>query len=476
MSTISAAQLAGLLGDWRAGDRARHGLAVRLRALVLDARIPLETRLPAQRSLASALGVSRTTVSAAYDQLARDGYLRTRRGAGSFAAVPGGLRGVPDALAPADGVDLRVAAFPAPALLEDLAARAAGDLARWLDNHGYDPLGLPPLRRAIADRFSARGLATRPEQILVTSGALHALDLTLRALVPRGRPVIAELPTYPAALDALRAAGCRLRTVPVTTKGWDLDVFEATVRQTSPVLAYLIPDFQNPTGAPMETALRRTMLARLGRAGAVTVVDETFVGLDLGSEPREPQAPAAACASGVVTLGSLSKSAWGGLRVGWVRAEPSVIARIATVRSTSDMASPVLDQLLGVRVLEHLDEILTERRALLLERYRRLAGALADQLGSWRWTPPTGGLALWAELPAPFSTTLALRARDHGVHLAPGPRFGAAGLLERYLRLPFTQPPDRLEHAVSTLAALVRHDSGRDRPPPPPERPPQYVA
>ncbi len=450
MVTISGARLVELLGDWRVGGGARDRLVARLRGLVLDAQIPLETRLPSERALAAALGASRSTVSAAYDQLRAEGYLRSCRGSGSFAAVPDGHRGAPDALAPGDGIDLRIAALPGPPILGQLVDAAVADLPRWLDHHGYDPLGLPPLRRAIADRFTARGLPTRPEQVLVTNGALHALDLTVRALVPRGRNVIVEVPTYPAALDVLRAAHTRLRFVPVTAEGWHLDAFEASLRGTDPALAYLIPDFQNPTGALMDTPTRRRVLDRLAHSGTAAVIDETFAELRLG----ELAPPPPAAGKGVIRLGSLSKAVWGGLRIGWARAEPSLIARLATARGFSDMASPVIEQLVAVHVMERLEEILAERRVLLRRRYDTLARALAERLPDWRWSPPSGGLVIWAELPQPISTSLALDARRHGVHLTPGPRFGAAHLLERFVRLPFTESPDRLERATATLAQL----------------------
>jgi DNA-binding transcriptional MocR family regulator len=114
---------------------------------------------------------------------------------------------------------MRIAALPAPPALEEVFAAAAAELPRWLDHHSYDPLGLPPLRRAIAARFEQRGLPTRPEQILVTNGALHAVDLTIRAVFSRGRRALVELPSYPVALDALRGAGARLTPVPVTAGG-----------------------------------------------------------------------------------------------------------------------------------------------------------------------------------------------------------------------------------------------------------------
>jgi DNA-binding transcriptional MocR family regulator len=349
---------------------------------------------------------------------------------------------------------MRIAALPAPAMLEDLFAEATRELPRWLDHHGYDPLGLPTLRRAVADRFGQRGLPTRPEQILVTNGALHALDLTIRALLPRGRRVIVELPSYPAALDALRAGGARLTPVPMTTEGWDHDALEASARTHRPALAYLMPDFHNPTGLVMDAAARSRALRVLDRAGTVTVIDETFVELDLDGVELPP--PAASFADGrTVTIGSLSKSLWGGLRVGWVRADPALIHRMATVRAASDLASPLFEQIVATLGVHRLDEILAERREVIRLRRTALARGLDRRLPSWSYSLPPGGLYLWTELPAPISTSLALEASRRDLLLTPGPRFAAAGVLERHLRLPFTLAQEQLDRAVEILAELT---------------------
>jgi DNA-binding transcriptional MocR family regulator len=453
MMAVSTATLVQMLGEWRRGGPAHERLAATLRALALDGRLPLESRLPAERTLATTLGVSRATVTAAYDRLRADGYLSSRQGSGSWLTVPGGYTSGPEGIVPADGLDLRVAALPAPAALDDLAREAVADFPRWLDHHGYEPLGLPPLREAIAARFTARGLPTRAEQILVTNGALQAIDLCVRALLRRGRSVLVEIPSYPAALDALRHAGGRLRPVPVTPQGWDLAALEATARSHQPALAYLIPDFQNPTAALMDESARRRALRALERVEAPVIIDESFAELDLdgGGSPL----PTAAFGGNAITVGSLSKTVWGGLRIGWVRAEPILIRRLAFARATVDMATPVLDQLLAARALRHFDELLDERRRVARVRRRALIDALERHAPAWSYEWPSGGLFVWARLPARISTGLAVGAGERGVHITPGPRFGSAGLLEGHIRLPFTLAPEQLDPAVATLAAVA---------------------
>jgi DNA-binding transcriptional MocR family regulator len=444
-----------LLGPWRRGGTSRERLAASLRSLVLEGRLAVETRLPAERTLAAALGVSRATVTGAYDQLREQGYVASRQGSGSWVTLPAGHRPAPpDAVVGGTGLDMRIAAMPAPAVLAEVFESAARELTHWLDHHGYDPLGLPPLREAIAARFRRRGLPTRPEQILVTNGALQALDLTIRAMLPRGRRALVELPSYPVALDALRAAGARLAPVPMSEHGWDVEAIEASVRNQPPALAYLMPDFHNPTGALMAIEARRRVLRALRRAGTTSVLDETFAELNLDGVAMPP--PAAAFGDErTITLGSLSKSVWGGLRVGWVRAEPAVIHRLAGARAAIDLASPLFEQIVATQTLERLDAILAERREVIRLRRDALSQALDEHLPSWGYRLPSGGLFIWARLPEPISTSLALEASRRDLQLTPGPRFAAAGVLEHHLRLPFTLAPEQLERAVRILAELT---------------------
>jgi len=443
-----------LLGDWRHGGPAAERLAATVRTLVLDGRIPVGTRLPAERPLAAGLGVSRATVTAAYDRLRDEGYLTRVLGAGSWVTIPATAGQALDDAKPAE-LDMTIAALPAPAEVLALAADAIAKLPRWLDHHGYAPLGLLPLREKIAARYTERGLPTTPDQILVTGGAMQAIDLAIRALLPRGRNAMVELPSYPAALDAIRNAGARLRAVPVSADGWDLGELEALVDSHSPALSYLIPEFHNPTGAVMDEPSRRRVLALLGGVDGYVIADETFVELNLEGVPAQAPLASYADSDRLVTVGSLSKAAWGGLRIGWARADAGLIRRLASARSGVDLSSPVLEQLVATEVLGEFDTILAERRALARAHRDVLAGALADRLPDWRHRPPSGGLAIWVELPQPFSTSLAVLAREHGVALTPGPRFGGNGLLERYLRLPFTARPAELQAAVSVLAEIA---------------------
>ena len=465
VSRVGGRALAALLPDLRVQPGPVYAaLGDGITALVLDGRIATETRLPSERELASALKVSRATVTAAYDALRATGYLASRTGSGSYVTVPSGSSPHPSIArwrntdAGADVIDLSCAALPAPpGVLAPAVTVAATKLGAYTLRDGYDPAGIAPLRAAIAQRFTARGLPTGPEQILVSNGALHALDLVLRLLVGPGDRVLTELPTYPGALDAIRANGARTVPVPMSAAGgWDVDQMRATLRQTSPRLAYLMPDFHNPTGALVGEDARRDVLRTARQTGTTVIVDESFVGLGFAADER----PTSAIDPFVISIGSLSKPVWGGLRIGWVRASADLIHRLAALRASIDMGGAVLEQLTATELFADLDDILAARIASLRPQRDALLAALARELPQWRVGAPQGGLSLWAELDAPLSTPLSLMAMPAGVVLVPGSRFGVDGTLERFLRLPYSLPVDCLEEAVARIASVW---SGLDR-------------
>jgi DNA-binding transcriptional MocR family regulator len=463
VSRIGGRALAALLPDLPSLPGPVYAaLADAITALVLDGRVATETRLPSERELALALRLSRATVTAAYDALREKGYLASRTGSGSFVTVPAGsrprqslARWSPAGGAPEDVIDLSCAALPAPpGVLAPALERATAALPRYTCGDGYDPAGLDVLRTAVAARFSARGVPTGPEQVLITSGALHGMDLLLRLLVGPGDRVLTELPTYPGALDAIRASGARIVPVPTADPaaggGWQVEAMQATLRQTAPRLAYLTPDYHNPTGALVDEAARKAVLRTARQTGTTVIVDESFVGFGFGPDER----PSAAIDSAVISIGSLSKPVWGGLRIGWVRASAETISRLAALRASIDMGGPVLDQLVAAELFGDLDAILAARLAGLRPQRDALLGALARELPQWHTTVPQGGLSLWVELDAALSTPLTLMALPAGVVLVPGSRFGVDGTLERFLRLPFSLPSERLEEAIRRLAAV----------------------
>ncbi|MFD9634167.1 MocR-like transcription factor YczR [Streptomyces violascens] len=459
--TLGSRQLAAQVTAITGSHPGYRALAQGVRTLLLDGRIPLHTRLPAERELATALEVSRATITAAYDLLREGGYALSRRGSGTWTELPEGTTpaNVARYQAPDGVIDLAMASPCAPAAELAAAFELAGpELACHAATNGYHPLGLPELRAAVAERYTRRGLPTLPEQILITTGAQSAVSLVVNLLGRPGDRALVESPSYPNALDAVRHTGLRITPVPVTEDGWDIELLECTLRQTAPRLAYLIPDFQNPTGALM-SAEQRTRLLRAARAtGTWLLIDETMAEMALEGPAPAPFVSLAHQGESeqIVTVGSLSKTHWGGLRIGWVRAGSRLVNELAALRIHVDLAPSLVDQVLAKTLLPGMDDVLARRLPELRERRDALADSLTRHLPEWRWQVPVGGLSLWVDLGRPIAGALAQAALDHGVNIQPGSRFAAdPGTHEHRLRIPFVHEPERTDEAVRRLAATL---------------------
>ncbi|WP_291793987.1 PLP-dependent aminotransferase family protein [Brevibacterium sp.] len=496
--------LARSLGDWQGDGPLHRALASGLRVLILDGRVPLAARLPSERALAQALGLSRTTVAGAYDTLRADGYAVSRRGSGTVAALPGPSLSLPSVPGTEGLIDLSRASPPAASAVPEAVRGAAEDLPRFLHDSGYDGTGLPHLRAVIAAHYTDRGLSTAPAEVLVTLGAQHAIHLLTHVLLSPGDRALIESPTYPHALDALRSARARVVPVPVSAEdGWDMDVALEALRRSRAALAYLMPDFHNPTGASMPADARERLIAAAEQSGTVLLADETTALLDLGTAPEQnptvpeaagpqsAQAPASSPtgvlppplgagvrggARTVVHIGSAGKLFWGGLRVGWIRAERGLIDRLVSARSAFDLGTPVVEQLATARLLEALAQVRAERGELLRAGEQTLRRLAAVHLPDWELPPVAGGISVWARLPQPGSSALALAAHARGLLVPAGPRFGPDGsAFERKIRLPFTSSPKELEAAVPLLAEAWGQARGGGRPPRNPRRIPDTV-
>jgi DNA-binding transcriptional MocR family regulator len=467
---VQAGTLTRLLSGWQeAGIGSMHErLASILGSLLLDGRLPIHAQLPSQRSLAAQLRVSRATVAGAYSRLREEGLLISRPGAGNWTTLP--TRGNRGAAPLAPGIhpepamlDLAIAVAPPAreAVTAAFGAAVAGmdlELAddRVINAHGYHPAGIPQMREAIAARYTRRGAPTTADQILVTVGAQGAIHILARHLLSPGDLAMVERPSYPNAIDALRRTQARLVSVPVTDGGWDVEQLIGTLEQCKPKLAYLIVDFHNPTGAVLPAHVREALVAAAARRSTTLLVDETHAELNLDGIAMPPPLAAFDRTDSVISVGSLSKVFWGGLRVGWIRASPALVRWLALERRSIDLAGAVVEQLAAAYLLTNLDDLLPARLDDLAHRRDALLAALKKWLPHWTWSLPPGGLSAWVRLDHPISTALADVAERYGVRLAPGPRFGLDGMLERFLRVPFTLSSTDLERAVARLADAER--------------------
>ncbi|MCK0118333.1 PLP-dependent aminotransferase family protein [Isoptericola sp. S6320L] len=466
--SLSAPAASRLLGAWHTSGPVYLALADALRSAVLAGSLAPLTRLPSERELARALGVSRTTTSAAYARLRELGFATSQVGSGTVAILPrtAGLPLRPQTpagdgpLPPlADGVgpiEMSQATPSAPDALHGAYERALEMLPAYLGTGGYAHLGLDVLREAVAARYRARGVPTTPDQILVTTGGQQAIALLATTLVSRTEPVVVESPTYYHAIEALQRAGARVIGVPTG----DVESLASAVHRTRARLAYLVPDFHNPTGRTLTADERDAVVHLTDRYGVTVVGDETLTDLDL----EGGTVPGPFCGDGtntrLVSVGSASKSFWGGIRIGWVRATPQLVQRLARTRQALDIATPVLEQLAVVELLARRDEILPARVAGLRERRDLLVGLVRDRFPDWDVPVPKGGLCLWTGIGRPAAQALTAAAVAEGLRIGAGPQFTPDGTAQDRIRLIYTATPETLAEAVERLARAWRRVTG----------------
>jgi DNA-binding transcriptional MocR family regulator len=461
-------ELSDRLGRWSSGRGPLPALlAARLRRLIDEGELPPGESLPPDRALAAALAVGRTTVVAAYDLLRQDGRLVRRQGSGTrvAGAEPAGPRPTTSApiflhlLEPHDGVIPLACAAPdtPPPELAEAFAGIVPVLAATTGDIGYYPAGHPALLRAIADHYERRGVHTRPGQIIVTNGGQQALSVLARALLAAGDQVAVEGPTYPGALEVFREQAAVPRALPVGLPG-----LAAAARRRRIALAYVISTFHNPTGAVLP-ALDRRELAEAASAAGVPLIDDEVLS-DLAFPGVRVPPPMAAYSDEVISVGSLSKSVWGGWRIGWVRGQEPLIARLARLLAVHDLGGNVIAQMAAADLLPRLDDIV-RRQALVREaRHDQMRRDLARHLPDWEVPPVPGGQTLWVRLPSGDGTSFAQAALRHGVAVLPGSGLDVSGASQGCVRLQFLATPEVLTEAVRRLADAWR----AYRPPPVP--------
>lgn len=469
------------MGDWMTGEGPlyRRLAAALQRAITTGDLLPGE-RLPSERELARMLAVSRSTVVTAYDRLRGDALLDSVRGSGTRVAdraraarpdgrVAGGtatsiIQRLVDE--PGEIITLAFAVEPAVDGLAELLLEVVGqELPALTADIGYHPRGLPAMREAVAGHLTGLGLSTDSDQVLVTTGATQAMVLTSQLYVHRGARVVVESPSWPGCLDVFRAAGARLIGVPLDDEGIEPEHLRRALGEHTPALLYVTPTFHNPTGVLM-SARRRRRIAELAEGHQVPILEDNAYATRLDDREIPPPVAAFARAAEVLSVGSLSKAVWGGLRIGWVRAPYEIIERLARLKALADLGSPILDQALAARLLPRLSELTAARVPALRQRLDRLTALLATRLPDWRWRVPDGGSALWIALPDIDARVFAQVALRHGVEVVPGANMDPSGAHDGFIRVPYTFDTDTLTELVRRLRAawtdLQRHGAASD--------------
>ena len=428
-------------------------------------------RLPPTRVLADRVGVHRSTVVRAYDELRAKGYIEGQVGAyttvrrrsrwphsraekgsssgeGTFDWTTSGL---------ADSADLRnhpamETTRPPPSpdwidfehLSADPTLAPTDELKRCLKHvlvrdggaalDYADAAGWYPLRESIASRLRLHGIAVSPEEILITAGAQQALDLILRRLVNAGDSVAVEAPTYGMAHALFRLHGVRPLEIPMVGEGMDLDRLETVLAREKPRFVFTMPNFQNPTGITTPQAHRERLLS-LCEQHSVPLVEDGFEE-EMKYFGQAVLPVKSMDARGVVLyVGTFSKVVFPGLRIGWIAAPRPAIESLTDLHHATCMAGNTLAQAAAARFSSGGGYELYLRRVHRVFRRRMqtmLRGLEANMPDGCHWTQPEGGYTIWLTLPGmPVGEAeLVERCARAGVHVSPGLRY--------YLRPPKT--------------------------------------
>jgi DNA-binding transcriptional MocR family regulator len=436
-------------------------LAYGLRRLIDAGLLGPGSPLPPERTLATELAVSRSTVTAALDVLRADGVLTSRQGRGTFvvgfddgSAGEAANRMAVHLVEGAGGIDLAVGnpadvshLPPVSIDVADLLASGAGP--------GFQPLGLPALRTAIAELHTATGLHTDAEEVHITSGAHQAISLAITALAGRREPVAAETPGYPGFFDILEGLGHAVAPLRADSAGIVPESLVAALTSGGATVVYVQAAAQNPTGIVTPPSRLRALAAILDEHDATVIEDSTLAELVFAGRPQVDLARLCRRAT-VVSVGSFSKVFWAGLRVGWLRGSVPVVDRTLHRRLALDLGPAAPSQLLALGLLPHLDEIAASRRAFLASSVARGAELLRAEVPEWHVPDPEGGSALWVDTGLGDTDALVQVGHRHGVHLAPGSIAVEGRRPDPHLRVCVDRPWPMVEAGVRRMGAAWR--------------------
>jgi DNA-binding transcriptional MocR family regulator len=361
--------------------------------------------------------------------------------------------------------------LPAPELFDVAGLRAAFATALGDDRARrslqYAPTeGDPRLRELVAGRLTARGLPTTPGDLLVTTGSQQALTLVAAALLDPGAVVAVEEPTYLAALQCFSLAGARVVPVRGDEHGIDPDALADVVARERPALLYLVPTFANPTGRTLPAERRAAVAGIAAASGTWVVEDDPYGELRYRGTPVRPLAAEPAAEDRVLYLGSFSKIAAPGLRIGWLRAPAGLLPALTVAKQAADLHTSTVDQAAAAAWLAATDVEAHVARlcAAYVQRRDAMTAAMPGTLppGS-TWSDPDGGMFTWVRLPGGVDTaTLLAEAVRADVAFVPGAPFFAGEPDRATLRMSFTtNTPEQIVEGMARLAGVLRGAAGR---------------
>ena len=346
--------------------------------------------------------------------------------------------------------------FPVEAMLEATERVLTQDgraALQYAASEGYGPL-----REWVAHDLAKQGMQVSADQVLITTGSQQGLDLVAKILIDAGSRILVETPTYLGALQAFTPMEPRVESVASDDQGVDV----ADLRRKAPGarFAYLLPNFQNPTGRTMDEA-RRAAVAQVAVEAGLPIIEDNPYG-DLWFDAAPPAALASRHPEGSVYLGSFSKILAPGLRLGYLVAPKALYPKLLQAKQPADLHTPSFNQRIVAEVLRDgfIDRHVPTIRALYKHQCEAMLAALRREMADldFSWNTPTGGMFLWARLPAGVDAVALLpRAVDQGVAFVPGAAFYADHADPRTLRLSFvTASVDQINTGIAALAQAIR--------------------
>lgn len=427
-------QLADGLQGWIAHQRLRPG-----------------TRLPSIRQMAREQGVSQSCAIEAYDRLVSLGWLEARHGIGFFVGERKGQGPFAEEPAWDEGVEGRWRLFsgnqegqlrlgcgwlPDNWRQSDDIALAIRQVSRGAeqDLFGYGPpLGLTALRQQIRKRLGVLGVQARPEQILTTQGASQALDLLVRTLLKPGDEVLVESPGYYNLYNLLRLHGVQMLEVPRTPQGPDLEVMADVLRHHRPRYLFVNSLYHNPTGTSLTPRTAQRLLELAGEHDLRIIEDDIYADFQEGPATRLVTLDSQ---QRVIYLASFSKTLSSSLRVGYLVADPDLIARLAEVKMVTGIgASRFTEQVVAQLLAGGVYRKSVQRLRLRLAQHMASALRLLEASGWEVFAEPYGGMFVWARCPGVDSARLQQIAQAEGVLLSPGSAFDPRGADSDWLRI-----------------------------------------
>jgi 2-aminoadipate transaminase len=449
-------------------------LGLYLRNQVESGRLRRGDRLPPTRELALKLGLNRTTVSAAYDVLESEGLIRGEVGRGSFvtgtpkanAESMNWSRALVGSVSTAAGMPLRGGInfsssrpsdklFPLEEFRESCREVLESRSLRTLMQLGA-PGGYEPLRRYLLERAAASGVARESDDILITNGCQQALDLLRRALVRAGDKVAVEEPVYPGLKNLFLEGGAELIGVSADADGIDLYSLQRALDAKAKVLV-VTPSFQNPTGATISAAVRGE-ICRMARSSDVAVIENDIYS-ELSYSENDALPRLKELDANVILLGSFSKIAFPGIRVGWIVGPRPVIARATELKQLADLHTDHLSQAFLLRFAEsgrlarHQSAVIAATK----DKLRALEQSCRRFLNGCTYRVPRGGMNMWITLPDDLDAVgLRSLAQQAGVDFLPGRMFSVSGGLDSGLRLSFAGlEPQEIRKGIEILGGLI---------------------